>query len=154
MLVTIPITIVEVEEDGCHLFVECLLNNIQPINLIIDTGASKTVFDSTLTQNFAEMVLKEMEIKSAGVGGDVTLSEFANIPKLQIGSFEMVNFETVLIDLSHINQIYEPIINRKIWGLIGGDFLLKYKATIDYRKKELILRIRKNKVDSFNRGQI
>lgn len=145
MLIKIPIEIVEVEGDGSHLFVEAIINETQQCNLILDTGASKTVFDYGLMQNLSEDIESDTKIKSAGVGGDISLSEFANVPKLSIGEFEATNFETVLIDLSHINQIYEPIINKKIWGLIGGDFLLKYKANIDYRKKELTLRVRKSK---------
>lgn len=143
MTIKIPIEIVEIEGNGCHLFVECQINKIISCQLIIDTGASKTVFDYNLMSSLSEKIEKEEEIKSAGVGGEITLNEFANISNFKIGDFEIKNFETVLIDLSNVNDIYEPIINKKIWGLIGGDFLLKYKSKIDYKTKILTIRIPK-----------
>ena len=144
MIIKIPIEILVIEGNGCHLFVDCMINKTISCSLIIDTGASKTVFDYNLLNLISEKIEKSEEIKSAGVGGEITMSEFANISNFKIGELEIENLETVLIDLSNVNEIYEPIIKKKIWGLIGGDFLLKYKSKIDYKTKILTIRIRKN----------
>jgi hypothetical protein len=67
-------------------------------------------------------------------------AQMVSVSSLKIGKLEIKDFHTVLLDLTHINNLYRTIGNRiKIWGLIGGDILKKYKARIDYHKKELVL---------------
>ena len=56
-----------------------------------------------------------------------------------LGRLKVENLKVALIDLSHINQLYYKATNLEICGLIGGDFLLKHKAVIDYKKKVLQL---------------
>ena len=42
--ITIPFDLLSIEGDGFHLLVEALLNG-RPAKMLIDTGASRTVFD-------------------------------------------------------------------------------------------------------------
>ena len=51
MITKIPIQILPIEEDGFHLMTTVKING-KKANLIIDTGASRTIFDETLIKNF------------------------------------------------------------------------------------------------------
>ncbi len=43
----------------------------------------------------------------------------------------------ICLDLANINQSFELIKIKPVDGVIGGDFLLQYKAVIDYGKKQM-----------------
>jgi hypothetical protein len=43
--------------------------------------------------------------------------------------------KVALLDLSHINELYKRATDLEICGLIGGDFLTKHHALIDYKRK-------------------
>jgi hypothetical protein len=43
------------------------------------------------------------------------------------------------MDMNHINELYQKVSDYKICGLLGSDFLLKYNAVIDYKRRVLKL---------------
>jgi len=43
--------------------------------------------------------------------------------------------------MRNINQLYQQVTPYNIDGLLGGDFLKKYKAVIDYNHEKLILTV-------------
>ena len=43
------------------------------------------------------------------------------------------------IDLEYVNEMYVKHLNRKIIGLLGCDFCVRYQVAIDYRKKEFTM---------------
>ena len=145
MRTEIPIEIVELEGEGIHLFVKGNLNINTECNLIIDTGASKTVFDNNLSEEFFKIETTNNEMITAGVNAEQIKTQIGKTDFFSIGKLEIKNFESILIDLEHINCLYEKLKNRKIYGLIGSDFLMKYKANIDFRKKILSLEYKKMK---------
>ncbi len=121
---------------GCHLLVEATINNEQKIVLIIDTGASKSVFDTELLTQFTTNIETPTNIESAGVNSAIDI-HFGQIPNIQFGSLMVNNFDVGLTDLSHVNAMYKKILDKEIWGLLGGDFLFKYKAIIDYSEGKM-----------------
>ncbi|OFX48908.1 MAG: hypothetical protein A2046_07965 [Bacteroidetes bacterium GWA2_30_7] len=135
----IPLEIIEMDGDGYHLLVKCKINKLKNCNLVIDTGASKTVFDKSAIFDFVEIIENDQELHSAGINADFMESYFCNIKNLTIVDFKINNFQSVLIDLTNINELYLKTINKKLTGLIGGDFLMEYNAVIDYKKKILKL---------------
>ena len=50
--ISIPIEIIELETQSYHLIVKCTLNGEQSGDMVIDTGASKTVFDRDFVHNY------------------------------------------------------------------------------------------------------
>lgn len=136
---TLPIEIFHMDDNGCHLFVKANINRKKNCWLIIDTGASKTVFAKDLFKDSIEIVESENKIKSSGINSENIESNFCIIKKLSLNEFIIKDYSSILMDLSHINQLYKALLNRKIWGLIGGDFLLKYYAKIDYKSRKIIL---------------
>jgi len=123
---------------GYHLFVKLKIRG-KSMQMIIDTGASKTVFDSNLLEKYIEPMASEQVIQSSGVNAEIDI-KLGRVRKLKIGSLKLKNYICGLTDLSHVNSFYKQITGRTIAGLLGSDFLLKYNAIIDYKKKKLILR--------------
>lgn len=139
MRIKIPLQIIELEEQNFHISIPCRFNDGTAGTWIIDTGASKSVFDKS-NNNFYSEAGKEEEIHSAGISDQPLKSSIAVLKPFQFGHFKVGEMKVALLDLSHINDLYKKAGNIEICGLIGSDFLLRYNAVIDYRKKLLILK--------------
>jgi hypothetical protein len=53
---------------------------------------------------------------------------------------KLKNYLVAVIDLTHVNQTYEGVGKKPIFGIVGSDILMDRKAIIDYSKKILILK--------------
>jgi len=127
-------------DDGFHLLVNIRVNG-KPARVLIDTGASQTVFDKTRIKNFLEEEKFESHDKlSTGLGTNDMKSQLLLIKKISVGKIEIKNYKTVVIDLSHVNVAYKHMKQKPIDGVLGSDILEKHKAVIDYWKKILTLR--------------
>lgn len=143
MLCKIPFELVSIEADGVHLILQAKINN-KPCRLLIDTGASRTVFDQNRISLFVEKPeMQENQHRSTGLGTNDMKSHIITLESLEIGCLHLQNYTSVVIDMVHINQSFEAYGLQTIDGVIGGDILLNYKAEIDYRKQELRLRFPK-----------
>ena len=77
--IEIPINIISIESDGFHLIAEGLINN-KTARFVVDTGASRTVFDKDRILNYIENPeFNEKEGISAGIGGTDISSFIFNI---------------------------------------------------------------------------
>jgi len=135
-MIEIPLQIIELENDNFHILIEGSFYDGTTANWIIDTGASKTVLDSNLNQ-FYEGVESDNEedYQSAGINQGMLDTTVGLIDRLQLGDLEISNLKVALIDLKHVNEIYEKYTRYKIAGLIGGDILMNYQCVIDYENK-------------------
>jgi hypothetical protein len=140
MITRVPIALVSIENDGFHLFVKARINGKYSANLILDTGASRTVFDLGLLKGITTEIPMPKEIQTSGIGDQMLDTQLAVIRRIRIGDLVIRDLSTVLLDLTHINNLYRNIGNRmKIWGLLGGDFFITYHARIDYKNMVLAL---------------
>ena len=140
MKMKIPVHIIELEEDNFHLIITGKFENGTKGNWAIDTGASKTVFDKNLTEQYSVSEDETEEIHSAGIGDKPLETTAARLKTFYLGKLKIESLKVALLDLSHINELYIKATDLEICGLIGGDFLMKHKAVIDYKKKILLLR--------------
>lgn len=135
----IKIRLLDIEGDGKHLIVNAKVNE-KPARLLIDTGASRTVFDFNRIHLFEKGKKPELHSKvSSGLGTSTMESHVITLKSLHFGKLAIKNYSTVLLDLSHVNDSYKRIRKKPIDGVIGSDLLLKYKAVVDYRKLSLTL---------------
>lgn len=145
MITTIPFRILDIAGDGFHLMIKLYINK-KLANVIVDTGASKTVFDKTRIEKFVtERKFEKHESLSSGLGTNTMQSEQVSIKRIKIGDLEIENYRTILLDLSHVNQSYEQIGLKPVDGVLGSDILLKYNAIIDYERKILKFKFSKTK---------
>ena len=140
MSYSIPIEIIELENDSYHLLVNSLFADGTEGKWVIDTGASKSVFDQNLVQHFKSLDGTTEELHSAGFYDEPIKSTLALLNSFMIEKCRIDEMKIALMDLSHINSLYAKYSPIKICGLLGGDFLIRYHAVIDYRKKRLVLR--------------
>ena len=132
--------ILNLHNDGFHLLVEVFVFD-QPFKAVLDTGASRTVLDKTTVEQYIEKeALFASDKLSTGLGTNSMESHTLTIPQLIIGDLIISDFETAVLDLSMINAAYQSLEVGPIIGVIGGDILMKYRATISYSTKKMSFR--------------
>lgn len=163
MKTVLPLEILNLDADGVHLLVDVGLGDLPPAKMVLDTGASKSVFDASwLGSQVNEISLQEYirlsdekggrlqqrlqafdaspeELVSASVNGDPVQFKYGILSSLRLGEGVLVGLPIVLMDLDRVNQLYESRLNCRFAGLLGSDLLLERKAVIDYRRKTLSL---------------
>jgi predicted aspartyl protease len=139
--VEIDIEAIEIEEENYHLFISAKAGR-KKVRLLLDTGASKTVFD---LEQIAEISGKKNEIhktESVGLGASKVETSLFNLSSLSIGEIKLKNPEIAILDISHVNMAYQAAGIPQIQGILGSDILMKTKAIIDYGKLKLKLKIK------------
>jgi len=140
MKIKIPIRLLNIEGDGFHLQVKMVING-KKANAILDTGASKTVFDKTRIHHFlVTEKLKDNERLSTGLGTASMQSHVVVLKNLKLGKLSVNDYPAVVLDLNHVNQTYLQLGLEPIDGVIGSDLLNEYSALVDYGKKVLVLK--------------
>jgi len=138
----IPINLVELESGNYHLTVCCRFTNGAEGLWVIDTGASKSVFDEALKTLYEPQESNDItQIQSAGIGAGHLETTLGTLLPFKLAGLDIEFLHVALIDLSHINKLYFHATEKEICGLIGSDFLLNNKAVINYRTLELVLEI-------------
>ena len=138
-MIEIPINIISSEGDGFHLIAEGCING-KTARFVVDTGASRTVFDKDKILNYINNPeFSEKEGISAGIGGTDISSFIFDIEELSFGELKIKDYQAVAMDLSNVNDSYAMIKLPPIDGVLGGDLLVKYKAGISYRLKKIRL---------------
>ncbi len=134
-----PIQLLDIEGDGFHIMVGGLIHG-KEARFLIDTGASRSVFDRKTIASFIDNpVFQKKDGLTAGVGGSDLESATFVIDSLSVGGLEMTAYEAVALDLENVHEMYGKLNLPHIDGIIGGDLLQKYKALINYRSKKLRL---------------
>lgn len=139
----LPLEIISIEDDGYHVITKGKING-KEARLLIDTGASRTVFDIEKIVTFPGISPDDfmlMEKRSSGLGTNSMESFTIILKKLSLGKLKLKDYESVLISMTHVNQSYEMLNLPPIDGVIGGDLLSAYNAVIDYGKKEMGLEV-------------
>ncbi|WP_316822379.1 aspartyl protease family protein [Pedobacter gandavensis] len=135
--IPVPLTLINLQDDGFHLLVEIVVFGEKHF-VVLDTGASRSVFDITLIKNnISELGFSEETQATTLFATSSTIQ--ATIPKIKMGRLTMYDYETVALDLETVNQAYDQMGHPMIAGIIGSDILLKYQAVINYKKLKLFL---------------
>lgn len=136
---SVPLELINLNNDGFHLLVEVVVFG-QSFNAVLDTGASKTVFDKeTMEEHVQGSELLASDRISTGLGTNNMESHTIILPTLKIGKMKLKNFEAAVLDLSTIKQAYSSMNLPPVVGVIGGDILNQYQAIINYKKLKLKL---------------
>lgn len=133
----IPFQLLDIEGDGFHIMIQGRING-KEANFLIDTGASRSVFDfATMSKFIDDPQFQKKEGITAGVGSSDLESSTFNIESIALGNLEIKHYQAVALDLENIHETYEKINLPKIHGIIGGDVLATHKAVINYRLKKI-----------------
>ncbi len=139
MLIDLPIEIIKLEDESYHIMVEAEFVKGITGSLIIDTGASKTVFDMQFVKPFVTDIEDVEEQNSSGINAMITQAKVGTIPEINFLGLKIETYKSLLLDLSHINELYKQYTDKQIAGLLGSDFLLEYEAVIDYGQQKMSL---------------
>ena len=137
--IEVPLQLLDIEGEGFHIMAKGMIHG-KEANFLIDTGASRSVFDPKNITNFIDNIqFEKKEGLTAGVGSSDLESATFKIDTFSLGALEITNYEAVALDLENIHEMYDKLHLPHIDGIIGGDLLKKYKAVINYRNKKLRL---------------
>jgi len=137
--IEIPLQLLDIEGEGFHIMVQGWIHG-KEAHFLIDTGASRSVFDPTTIAGFIENPqFEQKEGITAGVGSSDLESSTFLIDSLVIGELEIRDYEAVALDLENIHEMYAKLHLPHIDGIIGGDLLRRHKAIINYKAKKIRL---------------
>ena len=120
--ITIPVKML-----GGHAIVPVTFNNSVTGNLMVDTGAGRTMVSKRIATN-----LRLHSTRSGtgyGVGGQVTVG-IARVDSVRVGDVEIQNMSVSIYDFSP-DPRYE--------GLLGIDFLGRFHMSLDSAKQVMVL---------------
>jgi clan AA aspartic protease (TIGR02281 family) len=137
----IPIEILKIKDDlrdGYHVLCRVHIND-KEFRMLIDTGASMTVFDIKKAKEVSLNEAEDNKQKIYTVGNNSMKSKHILIEKIIIGNIVIKDYKSILLDLDDINEHFrsngEPLID----GIIGGDILFEHNAVIDYENRQMKL---------------
>ncbi len=133
----IPFQLIAIENDGFHLITEGTING-KPARFLIDTGASRCVFDETNIRKYIEnLSFEDNEKLSTGLGTNTMPTKIIEINAIGFGELTIHDYVAVAIDLSHVTESYNTLGLPEINGVLGGDILAEYRCVINYKKRKL-----------------
>lgn len=137
--VTVPLTLINLNDDGFHLLVEIVVFGTK-CWAVVDTGASRSVFDkSFIERNIEEIVTIEDTNATTLFTTSNTIQ--AIIPKLKIGRLTIKKYPAVALDLESVNEAYTLMGHPRINAILGSDIFHQYQAKINYKKLKLFFSV-------------
>ena len=133
----------KVEGDGYHIFTDIRIER-RTFRVLIDSGASKSVFDKILIRQLKSVqIVENSENIAAGIGEGLIETRLGVIPEIRIKRLLVSDLTVAFIDFSPVHEAYKKLSLKPFSGIIGGDILYKYGAVINYNKSTLQLYHRK-----------
>jgi len=137
----VPLDILEIEADNYHLFVLVKIGR-RNARMLLDTGASKTAFDSNQIKKFiGKNEPENLGINSVGLGSNQVTTHLTQLTSLKIGEIALKKVDIAVLDLAHVNEAYQILGFPEIDGVLGSDILVKLKAIINLEKLVLKLKL-------------
>ena len=139
MMNHLKIELLPIEDDGYHIFLDVKING-GTARLLLDTGASRTVFDEERIKAFItkdNQSFEKIDKLSTGLGTNTMESHSIILEEFRLGETVFKDYHAVVLNMEHVNQSYRMIGHRQIDGVLGGDLLQKLKVIVDYRRKEV-----------------
>lgn len=133
----IPLIIIPIDGNGYHIMARGNINGLTA-NILIDTGATRTVLDLNRKVHFFDSApLVNNDKYFTGVGTEKIETRALVIPQLSFGTYSLNNLEVVVINLEGVNKTYATYDLPRIDMVLGGDVLFKCGCIIDYPNSEL-----------------
>jgi tetratricopeptide (TPR) repeat protein len=106
----------------------------QPLNFIVDTGASVSVISSDIaTHDAMTPHAREERMRVIGAAGITEDVPSYLLPKVTMGAHSRKSITAIALDLDLINEAsgFEQA------GILGGNFLKNYRMTFDFQNSKL-----------------
>lgn len=116
--------------DLCNLPIITVQNPVMgKLNLLIDTGATNSLISIEHVQKYAAVNTDNSMAVECGGGSIASYAEIETGIKIRDNSY---NIKFIASDISYIILSIKNNSGVTIHGIIGNDFLEKYKYTIDF----------------------
>jgi predicted aspartyl protease len=115
------------------MLVSAYVNGKGPVDLILDTGATLTCLDDSLTH---ELNLPR-RVGAVGVGAGVGMAgpvRLLKVDSLRVGAAAASNITVCSLDLRVLQQV-----SPGARGLLGLNFLKEFRVNIDFKRRVLQL---------------
>lgn len=136
--ITVPLTLINLNDDGFHLMVEIVVFGAKCL-AVIDTGASRSVFDRGFIERNIKNLIETDEPANATTLFATSETIQAIIPKLKIGKLTIKKYYAAGIDLEAVNESYKMMGHPRVEVILGSDIFVDYHAKINYKKLKLYL---------------
>jgi len=135
----IPLIIVKIEGGGKHILVKGKINS-EKVFLLIDTGASNSIFDKDF-HALNKDKLEHMNSETSSSSFNSSIEEFYTGEDifLSLSRFRITLENVIFTSFTHVNALYESLNLPTISGILGSDFLIENNAVIDFPNKLLLL---------------
>jgi predicted aspartyl protease len=110
------------------ILLETKVNDSGPYRFVLDTGAGLTMISPELAKKLD--VQRDEKKKAVGAGGSVEV-HFGTVKTLAIGETQLAGLKVGIMDLTGISKAIETDID----GIVGYNFLSKFRISIDYPKQ-------------------
>ena len=131
--IEIPFTLV-----NDFIVINVLLDNVLPVQFIVDTGAENTVLlEKRMTDMLEVDYRRTYEVRGADLETILTAYLVTGID-LRLANVLLARDRSMLV-LKENYFNFERIIGQNIQGILGADFLMRFVVEIDYKKRRLIL---------------
>jgi Aspartyl protease len=107
--------------------------------LVLDTGASHTVFDTASVERF-ELRTTPSPDRARGVGASDYATATFTVADLRLGAARLRDVVARAFDLGHVNRALEARGAVPVDGALGADVLRSAEAVIDYARATLYIR--------------
>ncbi|KAB2872008.1 MAG: hypothetical protein F9K37_01590 [Bacteroidales bacterium] len=134
---SIPFKLVELEPESYHMLVDATING-EPVKLILDSGASRSVLDKIYDSG--ERIEGISDTVAVGFMSDNVNIELASIPNLLVAGVKFNDFPIALADLSSLRELYKNITGLSVAGLLGCDFLVQNVSSINLGSKKIFIK--------------
>lgn len=119
---------VPIEYTQGELLVKVRINGGEPLEFLLDTGASETMVDRrTAAEHFLD---KQGQVEISGASGEVTTNATV-VRKLEMGNLALEDVHALMLDLSQQSRQ----MGRRIAGIIGSNVLSQFTVTFDFQKQ-------------------
>ena len=113
--------------------------NGHAVRLVLDTGASHTVFDTSSATRLGLETTPSTE-RAHGLGASDHATATSTVSELRLGTVQLHDVAVWTLDLGHVNRALEARGGTPVDGAIGANVLRPAEAIIDYARAMLYLR--------------
>ena len=120
----IKLKVFKLDGGGRHIAVKAQINGHSAV-LLVDTGASNSIFDSGHIA-FAETILNKVDSdgNSSGFNSEISNLFQGEVAELKISRYKENKVKVIFTSMDHINALYKSLRFPVIAGIIGCDWLI------------------------------
>ena len=122
-----------------HVWVRASINGAPPADFLLDTGAGLTALDQNYASSIGLVAEGHTDVDGMGASGE---ARFARVNSIRVTGLngDGVEVRDFKVGVMSLSGDLEPVMWRKVAGLIGHDFISRFVTEINYDSLTLTFR--------------